>query len=186
MTDIEKVEEWTIQLLDEAFESGKEIGTIPKFPVKLPLVDAHTFNLVFKYLFEFTPTKISPLKEIQRLITSFIISQAPKDQNFEDYSKISNFVNGDVKFVIIIAKVHSLIYCKAKFKDTPEANLIKNSSVKKITKPIVVKSEDNNYRVFMYAKSNGQSKTAEKFNLPLEEVKIICAAQRSLKNQVRE
>lgn len=90
----------------------------------------------------------------------------------------------------MITEISTIVNCKIKFKSIPEAKLIKDSKpsvkVKKVVKPVVVKSEDNNYRVFMYAKSNGQSKTAEKFNMSVEEVKTICAAQRSLKNQVRE
>lgn len=85
MTDIEKVEEWVEKLSVEAFQSQEEIKTIPEFPVKLTPVDARTFNLAFNHMFMYDHTKDKALKEIQKLITVFVINQIPKDKSIESY-----------------------------------------------------------------------------------------------------
>lgn len=185
MTDIQKVEEWVEKLAEEAFQSEEKIKTIPKFPVQLTPVDARTFDLVFDHMFRFERTKDEALKEIQKLITVFVINQIPKDKSIESYWDFTPIVNETLGLFNVITEICIIVSCKIKFKSIPEANLIKDSNpsvkVKKVVKPAVVKSEDNNYKIFMYAKSNGQSKAAEKFNMSVEEVKTICAAQRSLK-----
>lgn len=167
------VTSWVLEIYKSAQESSKGV-IIPKFPLELRSVDDSTYKRFYNILFEYEQAKSRELKEVQRLYTIFVANQFPKvevpnEELLETLPGLTGSRN----------RIATLTHWTLEFKNFPIAKFVGDKPSKK---PAVAKSESNtDRRVFMHAKSHGQLKTAEKFNLSIEEVKSICAAQRSLK-----